>query len=88
MKVLDPFSGYRLASGHPIFHMSLFAGSFITKQYAESGTSIEDYDGYLGTCFVTLRWSHLALFIFATLSFFVSQDSAIEEPLDKSKISE
>ncbi len=88
MKVLDPFSGYRLASGHPMFHISLFAGSFITDQYAQSGTSIDDYDGYLNISFVTLRWSHFALFIFASLSFFVAQDSAIEEPLDKSKISE
>ncbi len=29
MKLLDPFAGYRLASGHPFFHVALFAGSFL-----------------------------------------------------------
>lgn len=33
MKVLDPWAGYRLASGHPIFHFSLFLGSFIPPAY-------------------------------------------------------
>ena len=28
MKLLDPFAGYRLASGHPFFHIALFIGSF------------------------------------------------------------
>ena len=33
MKNLDPFAGYRLASGHPIFHLSLFLSSFIAESY-------------------------------------------------------
>ena len=33
MKVLDPWAGYRLASGHPIFHFSLFVGSFVPPAY-------------------------------------------------------
>lgn len=35
MKILDPFAGYRLASGHPIFHISLFVGSFSAEIYAK-----------------------------------------------------
>ena len=31
MKLLDPFAGYRLASGHPFFHVALFIGSFIVS---------------------------------------------------------
>ena len=31
MKLLDPFAGYRLASGHPFFHVALFIGSFIVN---------------------------------------------------------
>lgn len=34
MKVLDPFAGLRLASGHPIFHISLFVGSYAAEYYA------------------------------------------------------
>ena len=29
MKVLDPMSGVRLASGHPFYHVSLFVASWI-----------------------------------------------------------
>lgn len=35
MKILDPFAGYRLASGHPIFHISLFIGSYAAEMYAK-----------------------------------------------------
>ena len=29
MKLLDPFAGYKMAIGHPLFHMALFSASFI-----------------------------------------------------------
>jgi hypothetical protein len=28
MKILEPFAGYKLASGHPYLHLALFAASF------------------------------------------------------------
>ena len=40
MKLLDPFAGYRLASGHPFFHIALFIGSFMVGVCGkDSGTS-------------------------------------------------
>ena len=31
MKLLDPFAGYRLASGHPFFHAALFITSWFVS---------------------------------------------------------
>ena len=31
MKLLDPFAGYKLAIGHPLFHMALFGASWTVK---------------------------------------------------------
>jgi hypothetical protein len=28
MKILEPFAGYKLASGHPYLHLALFVASF------------------------------------------------------------
>ena len=28
MKILEPFAGYKLASGHPLLHLALFAASY------------------------------------------------------------
>lgn len=79
MKVLDPFAGYRLASGHPMFHMSLFAGSYITDLYARKGVDIEDFSGYLETSFIILRWAHFSLFLVSMISEFANLDSSIPE---------
>ena len=83
MKVLDPFSGYRLASGHPIFHLSLFAGSYVTDFYAKPGTDILDYSGFLCNSYIILRWAHFALFIISIISFFSASDSNISEPVEE-----
>lgn len=37
MKLLDPFAGYRLACGHPFFHVALFTGSFFVDAAGETG---------------------------------------------------
>ena len=88
MKVLDPFSGYRLASGHPIFHLSLFAGSYVTDHYAKAGSNIDDYDGYLETTFVTLRWAHFWLFMVSILSFLSTLDSEVSDPIEEENMKE
>ena len=79
MKVLDPFSGYRLASGHPMFHISLFAGSYITDLYAKKGVEIDNFPGYLETSFIILRWAHFSLFLVSMISEFANLDSGIKE---------
>ena len=35
MKLLDPFAGVKLATGHPLFHISFFIGSFIVEVYSD-----------------------------------------------------
>ena len=67
MKVLDPFAGYRLASGHPIFHASLFAASWIAERVANAKK--ETISSEIELCFFILRWSHCLLFVLAMISF-------------------
>ena len=45
MKLLDPFTGYRLASGHPFFHVALFIGSFLVS----SDTSLDEFGPVVDT---------------------------------------
>ena len=80
MKVLDPFAGYRLASGHPIFHLSLFAGSFIATYYGETSEvpTIED-------SFFVLRWAHFLLFCLAICSLMSKIDSKLTDEPDLKK---
>ena len=72
MKNLDPFAGYRLASGHPIFHLSLFISSYIAESY-QTHEAINVAD----TAFFILRWSHFLLFTLAICSIFATKDSDI-----------
>ena len=72
MKVLDPFSGYRLASGHPIFHLALFTGSFIAESYMV-GDAHESAD----ECFNLLRWTHFFIFSLSLFSAYANLDSEI-----------
>ena len=56
MKLLDPFSGYRLASGHFFFHVSCFVCSFgveLTK--APVG---DYYSSEIDEAFDLVRWAH------------------------------
>lgn len=76
MKVLDPFAGYRLASGHPIFHLSLFIGSWIAPLYFREGVILPEY---LTETFKLLRWSHFSLCFLAFLSYWANKDTAIPE---------
>lgn len=74
MKVLDPFAGYRLASGHPIFHASLFGASWIAEMYSKIQPSNE-----IEMCFFILRWSHCLLFVLAMFSYWAKIDSVLED---------
>ena len=62
MKLLDPFAGYRLASGHPFFHIALFAGSFMINVSGDVGFVSKDE---IIEAFNLLRWGHLLLIILA-----------------------
>ena len=39
MKLLDPFAGYKLASGHSYFHISLFITSLFVSTLGEDSFS-------------------------------------------------
>lgn len=73
MKNLDPFAGYRLASGHPIFHMSLFVSSYVAESYVNGHKDIAKAD----ELFWLLRWAHFLLFMLALCSIYASWDSDI-----------
>ena len=79
MKLLDPFAGYRLACGHPIFHACLFICSFITEFY---GIEHRTDSPAIWDAFWNLRWMHCLLFFLTSLAILMKRDSDL--PLDYS----
>ena len=84
MKLLDPFAGYRLASGHPFFHAALFLCSwFVTK----IGDADNLSSSTIKEAFNLLRWAHFILIILAAIQSFLNSPSKIPEvddgPLDE-----
>ena len=75
MKLLDPFAGYRLASGHPIFHACLFICSYIPEVY--DGDGRENLSPTIEEAFWMLRWTHFHLFILTTLAIVARKDSDV-----------
>ena len=67
MKLLDPFAGYRLASGHPIFHLAYFVGSW-TVNYFEHEEDFIVSRGHIVDCFYAFRWVHFTVFLISILS--------------------
>ena len=48
MKLFDPFAGIKLATGHPLFHISFYLGSWMVEVFWDpslwySGT-VEEYE--------------------------------------------
>mmetsp|Transcript_9656 Transcript_9656/g.11887 ORF Transcript_9656/g.11887 Transcript_9656/m.11887 type:complete len:268 (-) Transcript_9656:1415-2218(-) len=82
MKVLDPFAGYRLASGHPIFHLSLFIGSFVAPSFYEQPKEI--LPEYEVRCYDVLRWGHFGILFLSIISGYCAIDSSIN-PEDENK---
>lgn len=83
VKTLDPFAGYRLASGHPFFHIALFCASYFVLpvgalgfQSSQSITSAFDY----------LRWGHFLVFTMAIVQGLVTRPSPV--PTTPSEVSE
>lgn len=76
MKLFDPFAGYRLASGHPFFHIALFTVSWFVNILGDRDSS---NDGDILSAFLLLRWGHFTLFTLAMIEVWVSQPSKIPE---------
>ena len=60
VKTLDPFAGYRAASGHPFFHVALFFGSYLGVNMG--ALEFESSKG-IQIAFTMLRWGHFVLFM-------------------------
>lgn len=75
MKLLDPFAGYRLASGHPFFHIALFAGSYCVQAF---GSDLWDSSPSIIEAFDMLRWSHFILFSLAMIESYCNMPSKIK----------
>ena len=49
MKLLDPFGGYKLADGHPIYHVVFFLGSFTVILFGNEQKMQDDFDDLTAT---------------------------------------
>ena len=76
MKLLDPFAGYRLASGHPLFHVALFVGSFMVAVFGKDGSSSEEH---IEGAFLILRWGHFIQIVLAIIEGFSNSPSDIKK---------
>ena len=76
MKLLDPFAGYRLASGHEFFHIALFTCSFWVMNFGAS-----EFDFYANIeikhAFNLLRWGHFILVVLSMLEKLLTRPSSI-----------
>jgi len=66
MKLLDPFSGYRLAQGHVLLHLAYFIAIFILEK--EQICTVTDYKGARTFLLVT----HMLIFALSFLMNFFS----------------
>ena len=74
MKLLDPFAGYRLASGNELFHIALFSGSFWVMNFGVEGFYA---DPQIKHAFYLLRWGHFILVVLSILEKIFTRPSAI-----------
>ena len=78
MKLLDPFAGYRLASGHTFFHIALFGCSFTVRDDDDHKS-----DDAIISAFNLLRYGHLVLIVLAMIESWASTSSDVPEDLDR-----
>ena len=83
VKTLDPFAGYRLASGHPFFHFALFCASYCVLPVGAH--SFESSKG-ITAAFNLLRWGHFTLFMLAIVQGLATRPSQV--PLTAPEVSE
>jgi hypothetical protein len=46
MRLREPFQGYKLSSGHPIFHLAYLIGSFIAVKYVIEEKNTDNSESY------------------------------------------
>ena len=84
MKLIDPFAGYRLACGHPYFHISLFSCSWLIQFFSDGAN--DDSSDEIINAFEMLRWGHFLLFALAMIQYLVSRDSPIGTLPEKEQV--
>jgi len=80
MKLLDPFAGYRLASGHFLFHLSCFVCSF-GVEFTKAPVG-DYYSDDIDDAFRLVRWAHFCLFILAMFEIYANHPSPLSEKND------
>jgi hypothetical protein len=70
VKLLDPFSGYQLAYGNTILHLSFIILYVFILQYEEP-CFIKDKADY-GQAKTLLLASHITVFVLSVVSYFMS----------------
>ena len=78
MKLLDPFSGYRLAQGHPYFHVALFICSW-TVNIVDKNDQRDPEEHDLTSAFEMLRWAHFLLILLSAGQSILSRSSKIDD---------
>ena len=74
MKVLEPWAGVRLASGHPLFHLAQFIASWIALSI---GKGEPDAPFLIERAFKALQWGHFACFMLYFLANFARRFRAL-----------
>ncbi len=46
MRLREPFQGYKLSSGHPMFHLAYLIGSFIAVKYVIEKKDTDNSESY------------------------------------------
>jgi hypothetical protein len=72
MKILEPFAGYKLASGHPLLHIAMFLGTFFVNT-SEARTIAKTWShehlynlaSEFVISFEVIRYAHLFSILFA-----------------------
>ena len=85
MKTLDPFSGYRLACGHPFFHVAFFVCSYIVSPF---GLEEKTSDDEISSLFILMRWSHFFLVSLSVLVALLQIPSEIPQNIYDDQINE
>lgn len=72
MRILEPFAGYRMASGHFIYHIAFFIGSFWVDTNGLTGI-----DNINTKAFITLRWGHAITFMLSLVSIYCDRQELV-----------
>ena len=71
MRLREPFQGYKLSSGHPMFHIAYLIGSFIAVKYVLDKSDSENSESM--DVLNQLNIAHLLVPCFNLVSYFCNK---------------